>query len=138
MRLLLLTSLILGICNSPIHKEKSLIIYLERTACFGTCPIYTIEIFNDGSGIYTGKRFVEKIGKIQFNVKKKDLENILKQAKKIGFNKFNDTYTEPVTDLPTTFIQIKDKKIKDHSGSPKELRELENSIDLIFKKSVLN
>ena len=40
-------------------------ITMERTGCYGTCPNYTIELFNDGKIKYTGKEFVEKIGKYE-------------------------------------------------------------------------
>src|SRR6187200_1158641 len=36
---------------------------LERTACFGKCPIYSVVIKSDGSVQYTGEKFVERLGK---------------------------------------------------------------------------
>ena len=40
-------------------------------------------------------------------------------------------YTEKITDLPTTYIQIKEKKIKDYYGAPKKLKDLEKLIEEI-------
>ena len=45
-------------------------------------------------------------------------------------------YSEPISDLPTTFIQIKDKKIRDYTGAPKTLKNLENLIDQLYQKAV--
>ncbi len=116
--------------------EKELIISLQRTACFGTCPIYKIEIFSDGSGIYTGTRFVDNIGVTKFNLSETQINLILTQAETIGFTRMKEEYSEPISDLPTTFIQIKDKKIRDYTGAPKTLRQLETLIDQLYEKAV--
>ena len=116
--------------------EKELIISLQRTACFGTCPIYKIEIFSDGSGIYTGTRFVKNIGITKFYLSETQINLILTQAEAIGFTNMKDEYSEPISDLPTTFIQIKDKKIRDYTGAPKTLTKLESLIDQLYEKAV--
>ena len=36
---------------------------LERTACFGTCPVYTVNILEDGTVTYEGQDFVNVTGK---------------------------------------------------------------------------
>ena len=116
--------------------EIELIISLQRTACFGTCPIYKIEIFSDGSGIYTGTRFVENIGITKFNLSATQINLILTQAEAIGFTNMKEEYSEPISDLPTTFIQIKDKKIRDYTGAPKTLKKLESLIDQLYQEAV--
>ena len=118
------------------ESEIELIISLQRTACFGTCPIYKIEIFSDGSGIYTGTRFVKNIGVTRFSLSKTQINLILTQAEAIGFTNMKEDYSEPISDLPTTFIQIKDKRIRDYTGAPKKLKNLENLIDQLYQKAV--
>ena len=118
------------------EEDKEIIISLQRTACFGTCPIYKIEIFSDGSGIYIGTRFVENIGITKFNLSENQLELILMQAEAIDFANMKEEYSEPISDLPTTFIQIKDKKIKDYTGAPKTLKDLENLIDQLYQEAI--
>jgi hypothetical protein len=125
-----------GLIKKANTSEIELIISLQRTACFGTCPIYKIEIFSDGSGIYTGTRFVENIGITEFSLSKTQLNLILTQAEAIGFTNMKGEYSEPISDLPTTFIQIKDKKIRDYTGAPKTLKNLENLIDQMYQKAV--
>ncbi len=125
-----------GLTKKTNTSEIELIISLQRTACFGTCPIYKIEIFSDGSGIYTGKRFVENIGITKFSLSETQLNLILTKAEAIGFTNMKKEYSEPISDLPTTFIQIKDKKIRDYTGAPKTLKNLENLIDQLYQKAV--
>ena len=125
-----------GLIKKTDTSEIELIISLQRTACFGTCPIYKIEIFSDGSGIYTGTRFVENIGVTKFSLSETQLNLILTKAEAIGFTSMKEEYSEPISDLPTTFIQIKDKKIRDYTGAPKTLKNLENLIDQLYQKAV--
>ena len=125
-----------GLIKKTDTSEIELIISLQRTACFGTCPIYKIEIYSDGSGTYTGTRFVENIGSSKFQLSKTAVKTILSEAETIGFANMKEEYSEPISDLPTTFIQIKDKKIRDYVGAPKTLKNLENLIDQLYQKAV--
>ena len=125
-----------GLIKKTDTSEIELIICLQRTACFGTCPIYKIEIYSDGSGTYTGTRFVENIGSSKFQLSKTAVKTILSEAETIGFANMKEEYSEPISDLPTTFIQIKDKKIRDYAGAPKTLKNLENLIDQLYQKAI--
>ena len=125
-----------GLTKKANTSEIELIISLQRTACFGTCPIYKIEIFSDGSGIYTGTRFVENIGVTKFSLSETQLNLILTKAEAISFANMKEEYSEPISDLPTTFIQIKDKKIRDYTGAPKTLKNLENLIDQLYQNAI--
>jgi len=138
-RSLLLVFLVLFACGSSKKgteiKEikKELIISLERTPCYGTCPIYKIKIFSDGSAFYHGERFVEKIGNYEFSVSKETLNYILKKADEIGFFELEDKYTANITDLPKTTTFIKNgkhkKRVVDYYGAPKTLKEFESLVD---------
>ena len=117
-------------------SDTEIVISLERTACFGTCPIYKIEIFSDGSGIYTGIKFVKNIGILKFQLSAAHVKKILDSATKINFSRLKDEYSKPITDLPTTYITIKNKKIKDYAGGPKELKNLESLIDELYEQAI--
>ena len=88
--------LILLISFSPQKKQekdnKEIIIALERTVCYGDCPVYKIEIYEDNSGIYHGKRFVKKIGYYDFKLTTSEVLDILQKANDIKFNKMNSEY----------------------------------------------
>ncbi len=125
-----------GLTKEINTTDKEIIISLQRTACFGTCPIYKIEILSDYSGIYTGTKFVKNIGVLKFQLTTEDVNKILDYATKINFSKLKDEYSKPITDLPTTYIKIKNKKIKDYAGAPKELKNLEILIDELYQKTI--
>ena len=124
-------------CNTikDINVKEPLI-SLQRTACFGECPIYKFEIYSSGNCIYYGKKFVEKIGQYKFQLKRNDIDIIISKAKEINFKKMDDKYTSSIADLPTTYIKIKNKKVIDNSNAPKELKDLEKLIDEICFKVI--
>lgn len=119
-----------------------LLIKLERTACFGECPVYTVSIDGKGNVTYEGARFVRVEGRQTDRIPLSRVAEILATAERIGFFELRDKYrtirnpdgTETiVTDLPTTFVRItrdgRSKRIEDYIGAPDGLRELERQID---------
>ena len=111
------------------HKK---IISLEKTACFGRCPVFNIVIYNNGECLYNGMKFVKKSGEYNLKINKQEINKILSQAKEIGFDNLKNEYSEKITDLPTTYIMINNKKIKDYYGAPTELKDLEKLIEKII------
>ena len=118
--------------SEELFTDKTKIISLEKTACFGTCPIFTINIFNNGEVIYYGKKFVKKLGNLNFELNQKEINQILNKAKEINFNNLKSEYTENISDLPTTYVTINKKTIKNYFGAPKELKDLEKLIESII------
>ena len=44
------------------NEQDSLFVTLERTPCFGKCPVYTVSIYNKGFVRFIGKKDVEPLG----------------------------------------------------------------------------
>lgn len=51
----------------PIPVESDSITY-ETGPCFGACPVYSITVRPDGSGVFTGKRFTAVTGERAFKL----------------------------------------------------------------------
>jgi len=119
--------------------EAPVAIEYRRGACFGTCPIFNIKVYQDGRAIYEGKNFVDMIGFYYTNFDKKDMENILSIAESIHFFEMKDVYdNEGVTDLPSTYFSLaKDgnvKQVKNRYQGPKELKQLYEAMDQLIAK----
>lgn len=141
MRAALILTLCLFSCNNTFFSSKkqnnNIIISLQKTACFGTCPEYKLDIYENGKVLYLGTRHVEHIGEKQVFIDFMEIQSILKYAKKNNFFRMKNEYSEPISDLPTTYIRIKGKKIKDYSGAPNELKELVKIIEnKVFKRII--
>ena len=72
----------------------------------------------------------------KFQLSKNEVNSILSYAHQIGFTYMQDEYYEPISDLPTTYIRIREKQIKDYVGAPKELKILEELIDKTYLKAI--
>ncbi len=119
-------------------------ITLERTACFGTCPVYTVTISGDGTVSYDGRQFVGVTGTQRAHVDPAVVRALVDDFKAIGFFELRDAYREvenpdgtttSVTDLPTIRVSLRigdrSKEVVDYFGAPKPLRDLERRIDAI-------
>jgi hypothetical protein len=109
------------------------VITLERTACYGTCPVYSLEIGGDGTVTYQGRQFVRVIGKATAKISPDAVQQLVAEFERIHYFDLENVYTARITDLPTTTtsIRIGDrfKKVVDHYGGPGDLEKLEDRID---------
>ncbi len=118
------------------------VIKLERTACFGECPVYSVSIDAIGNVTYEGTKFVRVEGRQTDRIQVSRVAALLATAERIGFFDLRDQYrtirnpdgTETVmTDLPTAYVTItrggRSKRVEDYLGAPEALRQLEQLID---------
>jgi Domain of unknown function (DUF6438)/Ankyrin repeats (3 copies) len=130
--------------TGAICAQQLPVITLRRTACFGTCPIYSLEIFENGRLHFNGEQFVSSIGSRQAQIAPTDVHALIEQFAKIRFFDLKDVYetrqnpdgtTEWITDLSTTYISLRvgnrSKTIKDYAFSPDNLRTLELEIERV-------
>ena len=139
---LLLSTLSIG-CNStmtPVPNDiKEVVITLERTACFGVCPVYTLTIYGDGRIVYEGMRNVRIEGTITTTISEDKIKQLITEFQKIDYFSLKDSYEERnATDMPSAYTSLtvngKTKTVRHYHGdfnAPKKLTELENKIDLI-------
>ena len=117
-------------------------ISLQRTSCFGSCPIYTVTIDARGTVTYEGERFVRVVGRRVAHIDPSAVATLLARAEQIRFFSLRDAYrvienpdgtTTMVTDLPTKIVTIaakgRTKRVEDYVGAPDALGELEREID---------
>ena len=125
----------------PIIPTIQLMAKIDRTPCFGKCPVFTIELFDDGTVKYTGVAFVDKQGSFTAQASTEFIKQIQSKALSIKYLSFENKYPiAPVViaDLPitTTFIRIgtKDKQISDNFDAPRDLIDFENWLVHQFDK----
>ena len=114
-------------------SAEAQVITLERTVCYGPCPVYTLRIDSTGTVSYHGGTYVAAVGDRTGKIDPAKFQDLLQQFQKIGFFQLRDEYTAMITDMPTTFIGLtqdgKAKRIRDYYKAPPELTELEHSVD---------
>jgi hypothetical protein len=117
-------------------------IRLQRTSCFGPCPIYTVTIDGRGTVTYVGERAVRVVGRRTAHIEPSVVATLLATADRIHFFDMDDRYREirnpdgtvfTVTDRPTEFVTItvsgRTKRVEDYVGAPDSLAQFEREID---------
>lgn len=112
---------------------------LERTACYGTCPMYKLTIYRDGSVEYEGEEFVKIQGKATGQITPADVTQLDQLFTGAHYFDLNDAYTDyDVTDNPsakTSYSSGGKTKTIDHyygdSDAPGVLVTIEDGIDTI-------
>lgn len=122
-------------------EDTTLFLKMQRTPCYGKCPNYVVEIFNNGKVSYLGKMFVDYVGQHEANLSKSELDLIKTKINEINFFELKDKYDSPATDLPSTIFEVtlnkQSKKITNRHNGPPELKDLEKLVEEIVYKSNL-
>ena len=118
--------------------SSTLLLSMQRTACYGTCPQYTISIYNNGLIKYEGKMFVDKIGCFYSTLSQDLIEDIKFALNEIQFLEFENIYTASVTDVPSVILEVnmssKNHKVIDRFNGPEELKKIQKFIDVISER----
>ena len=121
------------------------VVSLERTPCFGRCPVYRVTISRSGLVRYEGKRFVADSGTDSARISSKAVTGLLSELEQGGYYGFDEKYVAGsagcglyATDLPSAITSVDDgkhsKRVEhDHgcSQAPQALAGLENKIDQV-------
>ncbi len=123
-----------GVPEKPA-LESPVLASLERTACFGFCPVYTVTVHADGSVDYHGERFVVTQGDASGQLTAEQMTALRRAFADAGWDGFETDYTHrDVTDNPSAIIRFEDKTVSHYHGdhsAPEALTKLEDRFDQI-------
>jgi hypothetical protein len=108
-------------------------IALERTGCYGTCPVYKLAIKDDGSFRYHGGAYVERLGDHTGKITREQFTMLAKFAVESRFMTLNADYTAEVTDMETVITTVvmdgQKKTVQDYAGAgPERLQKFQTMI----------
>ncbi|MAQ70453.1 MAG: hypothetical protein CMD23_05100 [Flavobacteriales bacterium] len=138
MRFIIIISIIFfSSCFNPnILQQDEPFFRMQRTACYGTCPQYTVSIYNHGKITYNGKFFVDKIGCFSSFISDDEVTAIKLLLDDIDFFSLDKEYISPMTDIPSVVTDIylagKRHKVVDRLEGPKSLKKCYLIIDSII------
>lgn len=121
-------------------------ISLERTPCFGGCPVYTVAVSPAGEVTYEGKASVRQLGKASGKIPAQKVDTLLVELEKAGYFSMANRYaaSEPScgrysTDSPSAITSVtirgRTKRIEHDYGcgaAPGALVVLERRIDEVL------
>ncbi len=136
--------LILGIVlvlSGVVCGSSPQYISLERGMCFGTCPVYSVTLFENGSVFYHGEKFVKETGNLTDTLTGSGFADILQACNETGFFQMNDEYVNlDMTDMPSAIITVQNgsgiKRVEHYHGdihAPAKLTTLEDLIDQVVQ-----
>lgn len=112
-------------------------IRLERTACFGTCPVYVVTIDSSGAVTFDGQRFLLLPGHHTAQIPQTAVASLIEQFRVADFLSALPVYKAAITDnaTQTVTLQINGtiKSVVDYVGLavglPFSVHNLEDAID---------
>ncbi len=118
--------------------EDSLFIRLQKTPCFGRCPVYTAKIYNSGYVQFMARKWTKLDGNFTGRISQEQLQELRNQIESVEFFKFNPVYDNTgVTDLPSSILTIQrdDEKhaVVSRYQAPEALNKLISSLDQLIQ-----
>ena len=116
--------------------DVQILVGLQRTPCFGQCPVYELSVLNTGEATLTVGRFCEEAlgrslaqGLHRAKVDVGMWRMVADLASDMGFDTLQTKYDDPkVMDLPANIITIEGKTVFSRYGGP-DLNELYTRIE---------
>ena len=127
------TAMLAAAQSSTASAQEPIQITLQRTACFGFCPVYDVTIRDDGTVTYNGTEHVKVTGTQSWKIDPARVRALAKEMQDAGFFELENEYRSLMTDHSTTYTSLtvgtRSKKIKDYIAGPPRLKEIEERID---------
>ncbi len=141
-------------CEKNVTADpKEFSLEMNRTLCYGTCPVYNLTVATDGKVVFVGEKFTKTIGNAEGQINPEKIKQLIAEINQSKFFSFKDDYgyeskncSSTSTDSPSVTLKIKfdgiEKTIKHYQGcfvnetfsqsnGLKPLTDLENKIDEI-------
>jgi hypothetical protein len=147
-----LMGLLLGMlisCGNPIYKEinepkkNEVVVTIQRTACFGQCPIYDASFDLGNAELrYNGKKFVSLEGEHTYSLSAEEVKSIQDGLVECNFLSLSDSYDGPISDVPSCITSVKMhqelvKEVLNRMDGPEELEKFEDLLDAILKDKLI-
>ncbi len=116
---------------------------LERRPCSGTCPVYVVSIFGDGSEIFEGRAHADSVGRFTFHLAADRIAELARLVDSPRFTALGDRYVHGASacglyaaDAPIVVVAVirsaGSKTVEHDAGctnAPRDLVALERELD---------
>ncbi len=156
--LVLLAQCSAGTDNFPVVDRDKLTITLQRSACFGSCPDYSVTIHGDGrvvfstdgeptdavSGLHRSYAFSSGVlvrGRHEDRIDTAAVDALVQEFREAHFFSLRNEYTAEITDNPTYVLTVDTghgrKAVVDYVGEevgmPRTVTQLEDEVDRVAR-----
>ncbi len=145
--LILSISLFSIACNSSYRslqkkfeeESSEFIVEVSTTPCYGTCPVYSLDIYSNGNAHFEGILYTDIEGEIEAQLPQSEVDSLKQFILANNFFKLDSIYDDPyISDLPSTIISVsvegKKKRVKGRCNKPAEFNEIESFLARLVKR----
>lgn len=131
-------------CTPTVNKylareDAAYTLTVERTPCFGECPIYTMTLDSkEGRLHYQGERFTEPTGEVEKELPAEELDSLRLMLDAHNFTALDSAYDdEHVADLPATIITLRiaeldyRKRVRGRVDAPADFEAIEAYLERV-------
>ena len=123
--------------ETTLAAKPQLLASIQRTACYGQCPMYKATFMDNGEVKYVGKRFVEKLGTYSGLISEEQILEIQSKIKEYEYFKLDSLYPTPISDFPSCITEARldgvSKKVIDRRNPPANLKAFEKFLDSLLE-----
>ena len=120
----------------------TLVATLERTGCYGECPVYRLTVSSDGSVVYVGTRWVKVLGRQVYKLSDAQLAELEAAFDRINFMSLHDYDRVENTDDDWAHLSFRRgavvRRVRHYHGdsaAPPALNTLEDDFDRIAQSA---
>lgn len=127
------------------QRSRISAVRLERQPCFGTCPVYVVDVDSAGRVRFEGRAHVQAMGTVTADISRDDFRGMADRLVQSGVLSFDSTYVAGApgcggyaTDLPIVTLSVvvdgtTKRVVHDYgcSGAPNALRGLHAMVDSV-------
>jgi len=122
-----------------VTKRSELPLFnMQKTGCYGRCPVYDAAIYPDGIVAYNGDENVSRIGYYEFKLTKSELNDVRRQIDDLDVLNLSATYDGDITDVPTTILTFYSsgaaKRVRARYNIPPKLSSFINNMHILINK----
>lgn len=126
--------------GTRISPDAAIEISLQRTPCFGSCPVYSVSVDGDGNVHYFGEYFVPVLGDQSSRISRETVLQLIHAFERVDFFSLDTYYTNMnATDMPSAIVTLSvdgvTKYVEHYYGdlsAPVKLTDLEAEIDRLL------
>lgn len=123
--------------DGPSVSPAQVTIVMDRSACYGRCPSYRVELRGDGTIRWTGHGDVDVMGEQTDRIPAARVAALWAKARALDLWSMRDAYSGGITDMPSTRLELitptGSKTIHDYAGAldgmPAAVNEFEDAVD---------
>lgn len=123
--------------KTVMQTEPQMLASINRTACYGQCPMYKATFLDNGELIYVGKRFVENIGTYRTLISTEEVNDIKAKVVEFDYFSLDSLYPTPIADFPSCITEASlngnTKKVIDRRSPPDNLKAFEKFLDSLLE-----